>query len=326
MASVSCWAVTDGSTGMENQCVGLAERMGLSPEVKRIRLRPLWAKLSPFVRLGSRFALAPDGDRLDPPFPTLLISCGRRSILPALRVRAASRGRTYAVHIQDPVIRPAHFDLVVVPAHDRLRGRNVLVTRGSLHNITADRIAQARARFADAFAHLPRPRITALIGGDNAVYRLTPLIMGDLAEQLAALARAEGGSLLVTPSRRTGADNEAILRAHLKGVPSYVWDGTGANPYLALLGHADYIVVTADSVNMVTEACATGKPVLVAPLEGGSPKFEAFHRSLQEQGITRPFQGRLESWAYAPLDDCGSVARLIQERLEARGLASPAAA
>jgi len=303
---------------MENQCVGLAERMGITPDVKRISLRPLWAKLSPFLRLGDRFALAPNSDRLDPPYPDLLISCGRRSILPAIRVRRVSRGRTFAVHIQDPVIAARHFDLVVVPAHDQLRGANVLVTRGSLHNVNLARIDSEAARFADRFADFPHPRIAVLVGGNNAVYRLTPLAMGDLAEQLAALARDTGGSLLVTPSRRTGPDNEAILRAHLHGVTAYVWDGQPPNPYFAFLGLADVVVVTADSVNMVTEACATGKPVHVADLEGGSPKFEAFHRSLQQQGITRQFRGTLESWSYQPLDDSGVVARVIQERLDER--------
>lgn len=326
MASISCWAVTDGSTGMENQCVGLAERMGLTPEVKRIRLRPLWAKLSPFLRLGAAFALHPDSDRLEPPYPQLVISCGRRSILPAIRIRRASRGHTFAVHIQDPVIAPSHFDLVIVPAHDRLRGRNVVVTRGSLHNVTTERIKGAAADFADRFDSFPRPRIAALIGGNNAAYRLTPLAMGDLAEQLATLARTHGGSLLVTPSRRTGADNEAILRAHAQSVPSYVWDGSGANPYLAMLGLADYIIVTVDSVNMVTEACATGKPVFVADLEGGSPKFDAFHRSLREQGITRPFAGKLETWSYQPLDDSSSVARIILQKLSCRSQAQQAPA
>lgn len=318
MREISCWVVTDGKPGMENQCLGLAEALGVTPVVKRVRQRSPWRELSPWLRLGSRFACSPEGDQLTPPWPDLIIATGRHSVVPALSVRRRSRGRTFAVQIQDPVISPRHFDLVVVPEHDRLRGRNVLVTRGALHRVTGRKLADAAERLAPLYAHLPRPRVAVLVGGDNGVFRLTPTVMGDMAEHLVHLSRDHGAGLMVTPSRRTGADNEAILRARMRDVPSVVWDGQGENPYFAFLGLADVIVVTCDSVSMVSEACSTGKPVFLVALEGGSPKFRAFHDSLTRDGIARPFAGRLESWDYPPLDDTGRVAEEIRRRLEAR--------
>lgn len=314
---LTCWVVSDGKAGMENQCIGLAESLGLTPVVKRVHLRTPWRQLTPYWRIGNRFAASPKGDPVEPPWPDILIGTGRQSIAVSLAVRKLSGGRTFTVQIQDPVMNPRHFDLVVVPRHDKLRGDNVLVTRGALHRVTPAILADAAERFAPKLAHLPHPRIAVLIGGDNGVYRLTPTIMGDVAERLANLTRTHGAGLMVTPSRRTGADNEAILRARLSGLPAEVWDGTGENPYFAYLGLADAVVVTCDSVSMTSEACSTGKPVYVIELEGGSPKFRAFHDGLYQDGITRPFDGSLDQWSYPPLNETEVVADEVRRRLSA---------
>jgi hypothetical protein len=155
-----------------------------------------------------------------------------------------------------------------------------------------------------------------LIGGDNRVYRLTPSRFSALADELAALAAA-GIGLAITPSRRTGSAQMALLKARLAGLPAYVWDGTGDNPYFGFLGLADAVIVTADSVNMVSEAAATGKPVHVVALDGGSAKFARFHRAMAEAGITRPFRGTIETWSYRPLAEAARAGALIRARLAA---------
>jgi mitochondrial fission protein ELM1 len=311
----SCWIVTDGKVGMEQQCLGLAEALAVRPVVKRIRLRRPWRELTPYLRVGLMRAIDDAGDPIEPPWPRLLIASGRQSIAPALAVRRASRRSTFIVQVQNPVIAPRHFDLVVTPRHDGVRGPNVMETRGALNRVTPALLANEADRLAPRLAHLPHPRIAVLVGGDNASYRLTPTVMGDAAEALALMARREGAALLVTPSRRTGRDNEAILRARLDGLPGEIWDGAGENPYFGYLGLADAIIVTADSVNMVSEAATTGKPVHVIALEGGSAKFRAFHEGLERDGVTRPFTGALEHWTYEPLDDTARVAAEIRRRL-----------
>ncbi len=319
MCALSCWVVTDGKVGMENQCVGLAQALGLTPAVKRVRLRTPWKQLSPFLlRIGNRWSLAADSDRLDAPLPDLMIATGRHSVSSSLEVGRMSGGRTFRVQIQDPGIDPRHFDLVVVPQHDRLRGPNVVVTTGALHKVTAENLQAAAGRFADRLDHLPRPRLAVLVGGNSGVHRLTPEITERLADQLAATARAHDAALLVTASRRTGADNEAVLRRRLAGLPGEIWDGRGENPYLGYLAAADAVVVTADSVNMVCEACSTGKPVYIVELEGGSDKFRRFHRGLQASGMTRSFDGSLDRWTYQPLDDTRRVAEILRRKLGER--------
>ena len=160
--------------------------------------------------------------------------------------------------------------------------------------------------------------MAVLIGGNSKTHTLSAAAVRRLGEQLADLARREGTGLMVTPSRRTGAANVAMLRRALAGLSAEIWDGTGENPYYGFLALADSFIVTGDSVNMVSEAATTGKPVHIVDLDGGSAKFRRFHATLRAEGITRPFSGALENWTYAPLRDTQRAAEEIRRRLAAQ--------
>jgi len=304
---------------MENQCLGLAEALGLTPVVKRVKLRTPWRQLSPFLRHGLRWAFSPEGDPVEPPWPDLLIATGRLSIPASLYARRSTRSngsaRTFTVQLQNPVIAPSRFDLVVVPRHDELTGPNVMTTRGALHRVTPELLKRESEKFLPKIADMPRPWTGVLIGGSNAVYSLTRREMQPLAVSLANLARSTGGSIIATPSRRTGEENLSILKEAVNDVPHYVWDMKEENPYYGILGLCDAFLVTADSVNMVSEACTTGKPVHVIELPGGSGKFRRFHQSLRDDGLTRPFRGELERWTYPPLNDLELVAARVKKMM-----------
>jgi mitochondrial fission protein ELM1 len=314
------WAIHDGRIGIANQVIGLTEAVGLPFVEKTCATRFPWSRLPPSLWSDPARGLAPDSDPVAPPWPDLLITAGRGCAAIAIAVKRASGGRSFLVQIQDPRMGRQAFDLMVVPAHDPARGGKVVVTRGAVHRVTPERLAAAASRFAPSFAHLPRPRVAALIGGQNRVYRFGIDQLGTIADQLAALARRHGASLLVTPSRRTGQAGEALLRERLAGLPTAIWDGSGENPYFAYLALADAIVVTEDSVSMVTEAASTGKPVHVIELAGGSRKFREFHRDMREAGITRRFDGALADWRYEVPNDTARAAAEIRRRL---GLDAP---
>ncbi len=307
--------MTDGKAGMESQCVGLAEALGLMPLVKRVRLRSPWRQFTPYLRLGGRAQFAAESDALAAPWPDLLIATGRHSVAASILVRKLSGGHTRTVQLQNPVIASKHFDLVVVPRHDELHGDNIISTRGALHRITPKLLRKGAECLEPELAGLTRPYVGVLIGGSNAAYRLGPTEMTRLARQLVSVARDLKASLLVTPSRRTNEECLAILEAELAPVPHYLWNMAGENPYFGLLGLADFIVVTGDSVNMVSESVSTGKPVYVVDLPGGSAKFERFHRALRDDGVTRSFEGTLERYSYTPFDDVGAVAVRVEALL-----------
>lgn len=317
ISQAASWVVTDGIPGVENQCLGLAAALGLTPEIKRIKMRAPWRQLAPLLVCGAACAFSDEGDRMDAPWPDILIASGRQSILASLYVaresrRGGKRG-TFTIQIQNPRIDPARFNAVVTPRHDQLSGANVISPLGSLHRVTPALLAEEAAKLAPRVAALPGRKIGVLIGGSNAVYRLTPDLMRTLAGQLRQLA-GQGYGLMITTSRRTGKENEQILRTALADAPVFIWDGQGANPYFGILGLAEALLVTGDSVNMVSEACAAGKPVMLLPLEGdGSAKFRRFHAAFEQGGYTRPFRGSIENWAVPAFDEVGDTARRIAE-------------
>lgn len=324
-AGLRCWVVSDGKIGMESQCLGLAEALGVRAEVKRLAPRAPWRWLPPTLWPAPLAALGPAGDRLTPPWPDLIIATGRQSVAPVVAVKRASGGRCFLVQIQRPAIDPARFDVIVAPVHDRLNGPNLIETLGAMHRVAPARLAAAATEFAPGLAHLPRPLVAVLLGGPNRVYRWSDTVLTRLAGDLARLCREQGCGLAISASRRTGAAAFDRLSQLLAGQPCVFWtEGGGPNPYFGWLALADAIVVTADSVNMVSEACSTGKPVFVVPLDGGSEKFRRFHARLAESGMTRPFAGRLERWTYSALDEPRRVAAEIAPRLAAHLAAGPA--
>lgn len=317
------WVVTDGRLGMINQCRGLVAALDVTAEEKKIALSAPWCWLPPILTPARLSVLSGSGDPLSPPWPELLIGTGRKSVAPALAVKRASGGRTFCVQVQNPDVALDKFDLVIAPNHDQLSGSNVINTLGSLHGVTAAILEDARALFADAVAGLPRPLIAVLLGGHNAVYRMNESVAARLADDLAALAGTKGYGLAITASPRTPREAVTLINQRLANElassKAVFWDGSGANPYLGYLAHADAIIVTGDSVNMVSEAAATGKPVHVIDLPGGSDKFRRFHTAMADAGITRPFSGTIEHWSYTAPDDTGRVAAEIHRRMNARG-------
>jgi uncharacterized protein len=139
-----------------------------------------------------------------------------------------------------------------------------------------------------------------------------------MAHQIRLPLEQEGGSLMMTFSRRTPDDARALLAARLRDLPGMIWDGEGPNPYFAFLAAADYILVTEDSTNMAAEAASTGKPVFILKLDGESPKFRLFHQDLERHGAARPFGGGFHGWSYPPLEETDRAATEVLRRLAER--------
>lgn len=301
-----CWIITEGMAGTENQCIGVAEALSLTPVVKRVTLREPWKSLSPLLGFEQAWSFDPE---LKGPWPDILIASGRKSVAASRYIKKQSGGKTFTVQIQDPRVPSSNFDLVAVPAHDPMRGDNVIVTLGAPNRITKEKLEDARKRFPQ-FEKIRGPRIAVLIGGTSKAYDMTPEITHGLAQKLKTLP----GGLMVTASRRTGEANRAILEQALKDTDAYIWNGTDDNPYGGFLAWADVILVTADSTSMLSEAATTGKPVYIIGLEGGAKRLDLMHKNMVDVGIARFFDGKLESWTYPPLNDARKVATEITRR------------
>jgi uncharacterized protein len=306
------WVLHDGKAGMASQAIGLAEATGFPVVEKRLAIRFPWTHLPPLLWPTSFTPLGDAGARLEPPWPAFVVACGRNAAMPALAIRRASGRQTVAAQIQSPGVGRDAFDLLVAPAHDRLRGSRVIVTQGAVHRVTRARLDAERARFP-ALTQMPRPILAVLLGGSNNTYRLTRRRLGEIGDAIAAVLCESGGSALVTPSRRTGEEELKLVQNRLAGLRAEIWNGAGDNPYFAYLACADAFLVTADSVSMISEAAATGKPVHILDLDGGNAKFARFHRIMRQAGITRPFAGRIESWSYPIPDDTARAGAALRE-------------
>jgi uncharacterized protein len=304
-SELSCWVVTEGIAGTENQCIGVAEALGAKPVIKRISLREPWKSFSPYLGLEQWWTFQP---MIFPPWPDIVIAGGRKSIAVSRYIKRVSDGATLTVQLQDPRIPADNFDLVAVPAHDALRGENVIVTQASPNRITENRLKREAIRFKDLFKALPYPRSAILIGGNSNTHKMDE---NNLEAIIKTLQSLEGG-LMITVSRRTPDKYRQKLQKALKGKHIYFWDGKGDNPYFGMLGTADYIFVTNDSASMISEAATTGKPVYILPLKGSSPKFEDFYNRLERHGVIRPYDGKLEKWDYPKLEDAQKVANAIE--------------
>lgn len=312
-----CWAISDGAAGNEKQALALAHALGQAPRVVRIALRAPWRWLAPTGPQDPRSALPPFlRDQLAPPWPALAIGCGRAAALVTLGLKRVSGGTTQAIQILDPRRHRTQFDALVVPEHDGLAGSNVLSSIGALNRIDEAWLEDGREAFAE-FADLPSPRTAVLIGGPTRSVAIDDSYLDGLLEILDHWQLRDGGSFLVTCSRRTPAALVRRLRQHFERRPGLFWanDDDGPNPYPGVLAWAERIVVTPDSANLLSEACATGTPVLVHARKPVRDRLGLLLHELVESGRVRPLKLDYQPWPYPPLRELPRIAAALRERL-----------
>lgn len=329
------WVLDDPRAGTAAQALGIAERLGMP--FRRIPLAWSWmAHVAGLAPGGSLLGLSPAarhavGQATRHPHsetapPDLVLSAGRRSAAVALWLKARFGCRI--VHCMNPglggLFRPDAFDLLVIPGHDNpVPAPNLLRITGAPHRVTQLKLRHARDAWEERLAHLPRPRVALLVGGPIRGTEMPPARAHALARQVARLVSKTNGSVIATTSRRTGAEATEALSAGLARVMHvlYRWGEPGENPYLGFLATADAIVVTADSISMISEACASGAPVFVALPEQADARKRRFLAELAEADQVRPLGTDLSPWARAPFDEAERVAREIRRRF---GLGAPA--
>lgn len=307
--------LTDGAAGNELQALALAG--ALSSEPPRVwRLRARW----PYSALAPQFApvLAPSAwlpPLLQDPWPDLAVGCGRIGAAALLTVARASGGRTRTLQILDPRVDPRRFDVVIAPSHDRLAGANVIAIEGSLNVIDDAWLAQQRRPFPE-LGRQPSPHTLVLIGGQRRGVDLGPASFERLAATLARWRAREGGSLWVIGSRRTPAAWRRKLRTLFADAALRWFDPSdGDNPYRGALAWADRIIVTADSVNMQSEALATGKPVYALCEGAPAGKLGRFQQAQIAAGRLRMLGAEPAEWRYPPLRELARIVPLVRARL-----------
>lgn len=317
-----CWVITDAAAGNQRQALALAEHLQMPIRHLVLEPRAPWSWLAPRLTLGGRLALpATQRALFAPPWPRVAIGCGRSAALFTRMLRGLSDGRCYTVQILDPRIDPAYWDTVVAPQHDRVDGANVLCPLGSLNTVNDEWLADGRES-CPSFAELPQPRVGVLLGGARHGIALNADYARQLVARLLQRQRLEDGSLLVLASRRTSPELIEVFRHALKGVPGLIWAGRddGRNPYPGVLGWADRLVVTPDSVNMLSEACAVGCPVQTFVTAKLPAKIARFHQALRDAGRLHELDEPAPATPASPLRETAAIASGLRVRIAARQL------
>jgi len=281
-------AVSDAAAGNRRQAEALAGAVARQAggELQTLIVAPAapWRWLSPyrlpFAALAFDAAFHP---HLQQP-PAIAIGCGRQA---ALATRLLRKAGSRVVQILDPRIDPSNYDLVVAPEHDGLSGDNVITTLGSLNPVDDRWLSAARQRFA-RFAALPSPRILLALGGPTRTWPLDPASFNTITDAVQALHEKLGGSLLVTTSPRSPDWLRDAVQARFDALASELWLGDAAaasNPYPGFLAYADLIIATPDSANLLSEAAATGVPLLCPPWPAQSGKLAALTTELHGRGL-----------------------------------------
>jgi uncharacterized protein len=308
------WTLSDGHAGNVRQAHALAEALGVPARDWTLTARAPWRWLSPRRLPGAEQGFGAQFAQAIAKPPALAIGCGRQA---ALATRLLRERGAHAVQILDPRLATHHWDVVIAPEHDGLRGDNVITLLGSLHPVDDLWLAAARQQFA-AFAHLPQPRTALLLGGPSAHAAFDKRLFDGFLDWLAARLTRDCGSVLATASRRTPKAAVVRLRERLGHVPGVIWgsERDGPNPYAGLLGWADRIVCTADSVNMLSEAAATNVPVFAAGVDRISGRPRRFVDSLIASGRVRGCSYDLEPFAVTALRETARVAEEVRTRLD----------
>ncbi len=314
MSRPRVWIVTDGAAGNLRQAEALAERLGAIERRIVVDVARPWRWLAPRrlplagSALGAEFTAA-----LAAAAPRLAIGCGRQA---ALATRLLRERGVPVVQLLAPGIRSTHWDLVVTPRHDGVVGDNIVTTLGSLHPIDAPWLERARQAWPQ-FGELPAPRSVLLLGGPTAAAPFAERDWQRLRDRLRQWLRSDGGSLLLSSSRRTPPWLRDAARRDLGDLPGRQWhaEADGPNPYAGMLGWADRIVVTADSVNLLSEACATTAPVHSLLPSIASGRLGRFHRLLLDCGRLTPLDSTKTTAAVTPLREADTIAAEVAARL-----------
>ncbi|MEC8641346.1 MAG: mitochondrial fission ELM1 family protein [Pseudomonadota bacterium] len=333
---VQIWVVSDGTAGMRLQAVALAdalrrvhadwacEEFTVAPH-EMIRALPRLAAWMPGLPLYAAAKTAGRGGQLHRRphagrFPNIMITCGRRMAGFALALRRhahAADTPMQIVHIQDPRLPPRLFDALVVPRHDRARGPNVLVTTGSLNRLTLASIQQAMMAMPSRWLGATRrTAVAVMLGGDNRRYRVSDAMTAAMGTRLAGFATANDAQLIIVASRRTPDGLVARITAELPADMVMLPRDDEPNIYPGILGLAQATIVTADSVNMASEAAISGRPVMIAPWRAATPdnpsgecgRIRAFHDAMFAAGHTVPLGATIPSGPFERLDEMDGLA------------------
>ena len=315
MLKLKALLLTQGMHGMISQVEGLAKALGLNFKHETIQLKKFWnlvpPKLTPVLEsvLKERFVCD----------AKVVISCGRKSVIPSILLKKRFKKEIFNIHIQDPKVNLNNFDSIICPEHDNLHGENVVKTKGAIHYLTNDEI-QRNINYLKPKQE-DKKIITFILGGPNKYYSFSEKQMDQMFAKIKNMFVSTKYKLIIIPSYRT-PENILKLAFNYFNQDHLVVRERDKKAYLSSLGLADTIIVTCDSTSMISEAAITGKPVYIAQMshKRSIHRFEKFYKLFMDLGITRNLEDKIEHWTYNGLDEVNRAASFVKEQMKKNGI------
>ena len=316
MLELKALLLTQGMHGMVSQVEGLAKALGLSYKHQKIELKSFWnlipPKISPISENLVKNKFVCDCK--------VIISCGRKSVIPSIALKKRLGSQIFNIHVQDPKVSFEHFDLIVSPEHDRLKGENIINTTGAIHYLTKKEIND-NSKYLGIEKDKRKELVAFIIGGPNKYYNYSEKQIHELFNKVKTLLTPDKFKIIVIPSYRTP---ERILKIAYNtfSINHHVVKNIDKKAYLSALAISNYIVVTCDSTSMISEAAMTGKPVYIAMMKSFKPtgRFKKFYSQLKDLGITRELEDRIESWSYNSLNEVNRIAPIVKAKMRKNGI------
>ena len=309
MSKLKGLLLTEGMHGMISQAEGLAKALELDYFHEKIELNNFWKLIPPKFTPVKRFIFK---NSIKENFD-VIISCGRKSVIPSIFLKQKSQKKIFNIHIQDPKVSLGNFDLVIAPEHDNLRGKNVITSQGAIHYLTLDEIKNNHNYLADKLSK-NYEYLLLVLGGPNKYYDYEDQNLINIFGIIKKILNNNNLQAIVIPSMRTPKKTINLANEHL-GPENLVINNVDKKAYLSGLSLAKYIVVTCDSTSMISEAALTGKPIYIAdiPAKRKDERFKKFRDLFSELNITKNLNEKLEIWSYKSLNETTRIAEEIKK-------------
>ena len=314
MGKLKALLLTEGMHGMISQVEGMAKALDAEYSHKIVRLSFPWNLIPPKFTPISQIVLKDKIYINDNEIPDLIISCGRKSVIPSILLKRKNT-KIFTVHIQDPKVNFKNFDAIVAPEHDNLKGDNIYTSKGAIHYITEPEISKARQYLADK---IKSEKIVSLIlGGPNKYYSFNSDQIINIFNQIKSIFVSDGYKIIIIPSMRTPKE---IIDLAVKEMSScgHIVNKVDKQAYLSAYALANYVIVTCDSTSMISEAATSGKPIFVAHMKAkkNNYRFKRFFELFKQMGITRDLGEKVETWTYNKHNEAQRIALELKNKIE----------
>ena len=304
--------LTQGMHGMISQVEGLAKALDIDFTHHKVELNHFWKLIPPkLTPISESVYKKINHDDFD-----VIISCGRKSVIPSIHLKNTAKKKVFNIHIQDPKVDLNHFDFIVAPEHDGIEGQNVISTKGAIHYLTENEISENKD-YLNSFIKKDERKIWALImGGPTKYYDYSTKNMKHIFTALYKLLKKHDFQLVVIPSMRTPINTIHYAKEFFGENHTIIMD-VDKKAYLSALAISENIIVTCDSSSMISEAALTSKPIYIASIlpKKNDKRFQRFRNLFRELNIIRNLGEEVEIWSYEKLDETNRVANIIKQKI-----------